>query len=284
MNEEIRSAPVGDGKERSSWSDETTATYSPASTSVPPPSSISALPPAPHPALFVVPPATVSWARRLLPWLLPVSAVGVGLLFVLLAFPKRVNGTLFTAAGGHLGLPLDKAVTSVDGAPACQTARCQFDLKPGMHEISVRADGYVPQSQLVVVRAGEPFALNLRLERAQSALRVAGQPDVATLIVDGERAGKLPQQLDLSPGSHHLRVEAEGYMSEDRDIELAVGESKAITDFTLRPAPGKAVESRSTSAQPGVWADSARKDHERKTPSHLRRRRITRSVKASPQT
>ncbi|HEX9294321.1 MAG TPA: PEGA domain-containing protein [Polyangiaceae bacterium] len=286
MNEAIRPPPEELGKERASWSDETTATYSAASPSAPPPSapqSSLSLPPAPHPSLFAMPPTPVPWTKRLLAWLLPVAAAALGMTLVLLAFSNKSNGTLFTGAAGHLGLPLEKMVTSVDGAPACQTPRCLFDLKPGMHEVTVRADGYVPQSQLVVVRSGEPLALNIRLERARSELKVAGQPEGATLIVDGERAGRLPQQLDLSPGPHRLHLEADGYVSEDRDIELAAGETKAMTDVALQPTLAKATEKRSRNAEPGLWADSAHKDHDRKTPSHLRRRRITRSVKSSPQ-
>jgi hypothetical protein len=86
-------------------------------------------------------------------------------LFVALPFWKSAHGTVFTAAAGHLGQPLTSVVTTADGHNECVGARCTFDLAPGLHEISARAEGYVPQVELVIVRAREQFAVNFRLER-----------------------------------------------------------------------------------------------------------------------
>jgi len=166
-------------------------------------------------------------------------AAGLGAA-VVVTFLKAGPSQVFTSAAGHWGEPLSSAVMVVDGAQKCTGARCSFELSPGVHEVSARADGYAPQLQLVAVRSSEPTAINFRLERGGSALKVSGQPSSASLLVDGAPAGRLPLEVELAPGTHHLRIEAEHFLAAERDVELALGETKRLDDIALQPMAGKA--------------------------------------------
>jgi len=189
----------------------------------------------------------------------------IALLVVLLTvvlFPKTGAGRVVALAAGHWGEPLPNAVVIVDGEQKCSGARCAFDVSAGVHELTAKADGYVPQLQLVAVRAREPAALNFRLERGGSSLRVSGEPDGASVLVDGERVGRLPTQVELAPGSHSLRVEAEHYLPEERVVELAVGDAKSLPEISLRPMIGKAkFDVRTPGVEIALISGTERKDH-----------------------
>jgi hypothetical protein len=125
----------------------------------------------------------------------------------------------------------------------------------------VHADGYVPQLQLVAVQPREPAAVNFRLERGGSSVKISGQPEGASLVLDGERAGRLPLQVDVAPGTHRLRFEAEHFVPEERTLEITLGETK-LTDVALRPVLGKAkFDVRPLGADIALVSGSERKDH-----------------------
>lgn len=57
------------------------------------------------------------------------------------------------------------------------------------------------------------------------------------MLVNGRRRGKTPLALrDLSLGSYTIRVEREGYASENRRLQLTAQQPTAATTFTLRPS------------------------------------------------
>jgi hypothetical protein len=177
------------------------------------------------------------------------------------AFLKMGGGKVFVAAAGHFGEPLANAITLVDGERRCSGARCLVDVGPGVHEVVVHAEGYAPQLQLVAVHPLEPVAVNFRLERGGSSLKISGQPEGASLVVDGVAAGKVPLQLDLSPGTHRLRFEAEHFFPEDRTLDLGFGATQ-LADVSLRPMIGKALfDVRTPGADVSLVSGPDRKDH-----------------------
>jgi hypothetical protein len=131
-----------------------------------------------------------------------------------------------------------------------------------VHEITVRADGYVPQLQLIAVRSREPAAVNFRLERGGAALKLSGQPDGSAVSLDGERIGRLPVDFELPPGTHRLRFESEHFQPEERDVELMLGETKRITDVSLRPLLGRAtLDVRTPGTEVALVSGTERKEH-----------------------
>ncbi len=96
----------------------------------------------------------------------------------------------------------------------------------------------------------EPVALRLGLERGGAApappapegprpARILVAPSVrnATARVDGGAPLELPSRIEVTPGKHTVLIEAEGYLPERREVEVAAGESFPI-DVRLveRPA------------------------------------------------
>lgn len=81
----------------------------------------------------------------------------------------------------------------------------------------------------------------------QGIVQVHTQPEGARVFVDGVRARDLtPLEIEVSPGSHELRIELDGYRTETRAVELSAGESARIT-LLLRPLPAHAAQDRKES-------------------------------------
>jgi len=55
-----------------------------------------------------------------------------------------------------------------------------------------------------------------------------------SVYVDGQAMGNTPQiDLTVSPGTHRLRVERDGFRPYERVIEVAPGQRLRITDIAL---------------------------------------------------
>jgi hypothetical protein len=152
--------------------------------------------------------------------------------------------TVVVAAAGNLGQPLGSVTTVIDGTKKCEGARCVFELAQGMHEFSVHADGYVGQERLLFVRSREQSAVEFRLERAVSWLKLAARQDGTEIVVDGELAGvlpnQMPQSIEVAPGPHRVRIAAKHFASEEQRIDLAPGETRFLGGIALKPIIGKA--------------------------------------------
>jgi tetratricopeptide (TPR) repeat protein len=70
------------------------------------------------------------------------------------------------------------------------------------------------------------------------SLRVEVNVDGAGILVDSEPAGTspLPDPIALSPGYHTVRVEAEGFVPEERDIKVIAGDARLV-EIYLGPVP-----------------------------------------------
>jgi hypothetical protein len=232
--------------------------------SEPPPALARTLPPVQLPPLAPVPVrgALEELRRPLSRRTKALAAVAVAAGIAAIPFLRSGQGKVFTAAAGHWGEPLPTAITVVDGQQKCSGPRCTFELAAGVHEVVARAEGYVPQVQLVAVRSREPAAMNFRLERGGSSLKMSGHPEGSQVIVDGERIGRLPLNVDLAPGTHRVRFEADHFMAEERVVDLSLGESKRLGDVALRPVLGKATfDVRTPGVDVSLFSGSERRDH-----------------------
>jgi hypothetical protein len=66
------------------------------------------------------------------------------------------------------------------------------------------------------------------------ALTLAGEPKGAAVLIDGERAGKLPLSLELRAGEHWILVQAPGHLPFQARVTIKDGEP-ARQDVFLRP-------------------------------------------------
>ena len=171
-------------------------------------------------------------------------------------------GKIVTVATGHGGEPLANAEMHLDAEQHCTSTRCTFETTAGVHEVTAKADGYLPQLQLVAVGPGEAAAINFRLDRGGSSLDVSGRPEGASLVVDGKWIGRMPLHVDLAPGLHRVRIEADRFAPDERLVELRLGETKKIGDIALLPHMGwVTIDARTPDAQVTLVSGTERIEH-----------------------
>lgn len=102
------------------------------------------------------------------------------------------------------------------------------------HGVQVSADADGAESVIgQLVQAALAQARARWATRGGSPVRVIGGPDGATITVDHEPWGTIPHEASLSPGAHHVVVSADGFVTERRDVDVAVGSDVQELSFVL---------------------------------------------------
>jgi tetratricopeptide (TPR) repeat protein len=103
-------------------------------------------------------------------------------------------------------------------------------VNPGRAELRVERDGFEPFSETLDLAAGAAARVHvvLRPERAFARLGIVATPLGAQVLVDGERRGVVPLELELAPGPHRVVLSAPSYGSRAFSLSLARNESRRI--------------------------------------------------------
>jgi len=123
--------------------------------------------------------------------------------------------------------------------------KLRFNLGQALRAIPGREVEAFTEFDTFLARVPSPPA-NL-VEEAASERRAMGAtlgfitvdaPAEATVIVDGQSAGKapLPQAIVVRPGAHRLRIEKQGFRAVADDVTVGAGE-RVPRAFTLDPIP-----------------------------------------------
>src|SRR5215475_7136837 len=157
------------------------------------------------------------------------------------------RGEALYRAGDFRGaLTAFEAAQARSPAPAAlfNIARCQERLG----QLADAVDSYAaylavapdaPDRQAVAARIDD---LRARLPM-EASLRIAVEPP-SSVAVDGEAAGLSPVSVRLKPGAHRVRATQDGYLPQEREVDLAPG-SRVQLELSLVPLiPGVAGNER----------------------------------------
>jgi hypothetical protein len=107
----------------------------------------------------------------------------------------------------------------------------------GAHRVAVESDAD-RQAKDITAEFAEPLALAFELRGADGTLVVTGTPVGATVLVDGNPAGRLPAALTVPSGTHRVRVSSDGYEPYEATVEVEPNRPAKL-DAELRSAPPK---------------------------------------------
>ena len=96
--------------------------------------------------------------------------------------------------------------------------------------------GFAEAAERIEDRVASAAKLLDREAAQQAEVVVAGSPEGATVWLDGELAGTMPLSREVRPGPHKLRIENEGFLPQEIDVEFPSGARKAL-EIRLRPDP-----------------------------------------------
>lgn len=129
--------------------------------------------------------------------------------------PRTATITIHTEPPG--------ASVLLDGTPRGVSPVVLEKVPPGDHRIALQLAGYTPAEHPLRTDSGQVDTLNVTLAPIPARLRVVSTPAPARVYLDNQLRGETPLTVDgLPPGSYRLRVEADGYATESRTLELAL--------------------------------------------------------------
>lgn len=136
--------------------------------------------------------------------------------------------------------PPTDAVVSVDNATVGKAPFGPMELQPGEHSVSVRAERYLPFSDIVTVPGlGRHDVLQVQLVRRWSNVEVTSEPAGATIFAGDRNLGTTPATIELLEGSHQISVVRDGFSAWDGTVEAKPNTDQVLPLIRLEPANAK---------------------------------------------
>ena len=145
--------------------------------------------------------------------------------------------TEFVGSAGYLTVTSQPtgAEVLVGGSPVGETPfQGQFPI--GIYDVRIELDGYQAFEQTIELRPNQNRLIDGDLDRLYAQLTIRSLTPQAVVLVDSEPLGNANQTLRLQPGSHIIRVEAEGYTAEERSMDFLAGVDREVR-FDLTESP-----------------------------------------------
>jgi hypothetical protein len=124
----------------------------------------------------------------------------------------------------------DGAQLSLDGRPLGRAPLPTLGIAAGNHVLEVSADGYRPIKRELMVTAGAPLALAVKLEQIPKTARVhvAASRPRALVSVDGKWYGFAPVDVELGAGGHQLEVTATKFLPWRTELVVVPGQPRTV--------------------------------------------------------
>ena len=133
------------------------------------------------------------------------------------------------------------ALVTLDGQVAGFTPLDSVAIEPDqLHTMSLSLEGYQPVDTTLFAEAGQPYELDISLERLTSQLTVLSNPPGAMLVIDGRILTSTPLiSSEVAPGTEHdISLTLAGYQSLDTTLFTEGGQSYEL-DISLRRLTSK---------------------------------------------
>jgi hypothetical protein len=132
----------------------------------------------------------------------------------------------------------DGASVLLDGRTIGTSPLRPVGIPAGNHVIEVTADGFQPARKEVIVTAGVPMAIELKLAPIPKTGKVhvtASQP-MARVFIDKKEYGFAPIDAELGIGGHQLEVSVPGYQVSRSELVVAGGQTRDVAVTLELPA------------------------------------------------
>lgn len=100
----------------------------------------------------------------------------------------------------------------------------------------------------VLTDLGARMGRKIDLAAQASAIVITSEPPGASVYVGDELFGTTPVELPLAAGSHLLRIELDGYIGQQRTVEVVAGETNQL-ELSLQAIPADAARDKPAQAK-----------------------------------
>lgn len=113
-------------------------------------------------------------------------------------------------------------------------------LAAGEHQLRIEATRFIThETTLAITGRDELQTLEVTLAPDWGTYQIDSDPPGARILVDDQPAGSTPARIELSSGTHHLRLGLDGHRDVVRMVEAVAGEEKALDRFMLERADAR---------------------------------------------
>lgn len=136
--------------------------------------------------------------------------------------------------------PLLDAVVEIDNSMIGKVPYGPVELQPGEHSISVKADRYLPFTDIFTMQGlGREEMLAVQLIPRWADVSIRSEPAGATVYVGDEQVGVTPAVVELLEGTHPISVVRDGFSAWDGTVVAKPNEDQTLPLIRLEPANAK---------------------------------------------
>lgn len=133
-------------------------------------------------------------------------------------------------------IPEEGATVYINGKEAGKTPFINKKFPSGRYTIEIKKKYFFPASEEIEVMDGKKTIRNIILSPSVGTL-IVNTSNNADIYIDGEYVGKGSIKKFLEPGNHNVKAIKDKYYPDEKDLYIALGETKEI-NFDLVPRQG----------------------------------------------
>jgi formylglycine-generating enzyme required for sulfatase activity len=139
----------------------------------------------------------------------------------------------------QLSVEIEGARIHIDGEEVGTTPVQQLKVRPGNRSVEIFAKNYQDlKTHMDVEGCGIHQALQFALVPAWGDVTIGSRPAGARVKIDGNSVGETPLTVQLLPGTHTLKVEADRYKTWQKLLTVKPNEPRVLDNIKLLPADG----------------------------------------------
>ncbi len=146
------------------------------------------------------------------------------------SLPARGSASLFITSD-----PGDAAIYLND-VEVGTTANPLLPLAPGRYEVELRKNGFVPESDTVMLEMDETQFLAFSLTEIRGGSILVSSVPTADVLLDGRWVGRTPLTTQAEPGVRTLRLVRPGFASETQSVTVRNFFVSRVQQVRLEPA------------------------------------------------
>lgn len=111
-----------------------------------------------------------------------------------------------------------------------QLVAAEKGIETGLHTFMVRKAGYYPDEKTLDLKRGDNGTLSFSLKQISGTLQIAAEPAGAEVYLDGIFIGNPPISQELQIGEHRLKIQKEGYLTIEKNIQINENQTTVINE------------------------------------------------------
>jgi formylglycine-generating enzyme required for sulfatase activity len=134
---------------------------------------------------------------------------------------------------------IEEARVHIGGREGQKAPLTNLEIIPGRHDIEIRAEKYQDLRNLIEIEGcGIHQKFDYALVPAWSDITIDSIPDNATVLIDGQPAGRTPLTIELLAGDHEIELKAALFKPWQIRLTVKANQPQVLDPVRLQPVNG----------------------------------------------